>query len=327
MKTVIYHSADYDGIFCREIAKHFLGDQDVKYIGWNFGDHPLPFPRKEDSYIVMDLPLTAPFGLCFEDGWLARDNPMMMKEHRQIQPLDRIDWSQWTWIDHHASSIESHPKDIIGYRIDGVAACRLAWQWFTMVDGNTPRSLRAGGSEPISPAGVLPMVQHFKNREVSEPLAVRLAGEYDVWDHRGDGDVEFQFGLDTIEGAYLNRLLMHDDPVFSILEHGKSAMRCQQKRDADIVRERSFVREWEGLKFLCLTLAKCNSLTFAAKDIPETGHDALLGFYFNGRVWVVSLYHAKHRTDLDLSAIATKYGGGGHRGACGFQCEKLPFLP
>ena len=59
--------------------------------------------------------------------------------------------------------------------------------------------------------------------------------------------------------------------------------------------------------------------------VGETGHDALCGFYFNGKKWTVSLYHAKHRTDLDLSKIAVKYGGGGHRGACGFTTEIFPF--
>lgn len=34
----------------------------------------------------------------------------------------------------------------------------------------------------------------------------------------------------------------------------------------------------------------------------------------------VSLYHSPHENkDYDLSKIAVKYGGGGHRGACGFR--------
>ena len=69
-----------------------------------------------------------------------------------------------------------------------------------------------------------------------------------------------------------------------------------------------------------------NSLTFASRDVRETGHDALLMFHTNGRKWVVSLYHARHRTDLDLSVIAKNNGGGGHRGACGFLCYELPFV-
>ena len=51
-----------------------------------------------------------------------------------------------------------------------------------------------------------------------------------------------------------------------------------------------------------------------------------MGFNYDGKGWNFSLYHAKHRTDLDLSAIAVKYGGGGHRGACGFRSKNLPFI-
>lgn len=48
---------------------------------------------------------------------------------------------------------------------------------------------------------------------------------------------------------------------------------------------------------------------------------------FDGRKWDVSLYHADGKEQHDLSLIAVKYGGGGHRGACGFRSDKLPFLP
>lgn len=37
--TVTHHSADFDGIFCREIARKFIPD--AKLIGWDFGDEPL----------------------------------------------------------------------------------------------------------------------------------------------------------------------------------------------------------------------------------------------------------------------------------------------
>jgi oligoribonuclease NrnB/cAMP/cGMP phosphodiesterase (DHH superfamily) len=196
-----------------------------------------------------------------------------------------------------------------------VAACRLAWQYFNQK----------------SPNPFLPTDVQFKNREVSEPLAVRLAGEYDIWDHRGDGDLEFQFGLDAQGGILDWDALLSVSPFPSnyfnhVLNSGGAAMKCYAKRDADIMRERSFATEFEGLKFLCLNTARCNSNTFAAKDIPSTGHDALMAFYFNGEAWNVSLYHAAHRKDIDLSLIAVKFGGGGHRGACGFRTDKPPFL-
>lgn len=292
--TVIYHSADYDGIFCREIARKFLPDAEL--IGWDFGQ-PKVTLGEFDLLYILDLPPD-----CAEP----------------------FDLNHCIWIDHHKSAIEKWPKDIPGYRIDGVAACRLAWQWFQQ---RTP-------DNPTPAIGVeWPVKEDFIDRIVVEPLAVRLAGEYDVWDHRGDGDLEFQFGLDAQKEIIWEDLLElypvdvdAKQTAEDIIGDGESAMRCYSKRDADIMRSRSFTMKWEGLKWLCLNTARCNSNTFAARDVPETGHDALMGFYFNGRVWTVSLYHAKHRTELDLSTIAVKHGGGGHRGACGFTCQKPPCL-
>ena len=232
--TVIYHSADYDGIFCREIAKKFLGTEGVSYIGWNFGDPPIPVPTGGETF-VMDLPLDKPFGR---------------------NSLNFAVGGSLVWIDHHKSAIESHPKDIPGYRIDGVAACRLAWQWFS------------GGVVSNSDTGnppSLPSKHHFIDRVVSEPIAVRLAGEYDVWDHRG-WDLEFQFGLDSQPSIDWESLLQNDDTaedtVFNVVRDGHAAMRCYAKRDADVMLSRSFMVEWEGLRFLCLNTARCNSNTF-----------------------------------------------------------------
>ena len=101
--------------------------------------------------------------------------------------------------------------------------------------------------------------------------------------------------------------------------------RYQRETDAAIVTKLGFLVEFEGLKFLALNTTALNSQAFEAKDVPETGHDALMNFNFTGELWDVSLYHARHRTDLDLSAIAVKHGGGGHKGACGFRSAKIPF--
>lgn len=299
--TIIYHSGDYDGIFCREIARKFLPEAELS--GWNFGDEPPAVPS--GPVYILDLPVDRVFGLDFKT---------------QVVPPWLVNV---IWIDHHKSSIETHPNDIPGYRIDGVAACRLAWQWFSAIGTG------CYGADMMPPE--LPTKQDYIDRKVKEPLAVCHAGEYDIWDHRGDGDLEFQFGLDAEEGfcGIAWNMLLSENTGYTnrLVEQGRGAMACYRKRDADVMRERSRLIKWEGLTFLSLNTAKCNFTTFAALDVPETGHDALLAFYMNRQgTWTISLYHAKHRTDLDLSQIAVKYGGGGHRGACGFMCEKLPFL-
>jgi hypothetical protein len=304
--TVIHHSADFDGLFCREIARKFLPDAEL--IGWDFGDKPLEIPPEGQIYIL-DLPVDRVFG----DNFSGRATT---KYFCHDDMLNRV-----IWIDHHKSSIESHPTNIPGYRIDGVAACRLAWQFFYQ------------GALKGSQTGItLPEKNNYVDRRVTEPLAVQLAGEYDIWDKRDPRAEVFQFGLRSrvltpdIWETILGNLSANSITVDTLLADGEMLQRYQQNQDASLM-YRSLMVGFEGLRFLALNTSRCNSLTFASKDIPETGHDALMGFYWTGKAFKVSLYHAKHRTDIDLSQIAVKHGGGGHRGACGFETGSLPFVP
>jgi len=321
-KTVIYHSADFDGIFCREIARKFLPDAEL--IGWDWSDKPIPFPS-EGAVYVLDLSPD-----CFES----------LPAHQE----------RLIWIDHHKSAIDKFPTVWPGYRIDGVAACRLAWVCLQHLVPETgfPNEFWER-----------PTKQDFIDRKFPEPLAVRLAGEYDIWDKRDPRADILQFGLRSrvlSDGDWKQLLSMNERPsieeverlidvghaqnllepdgtsipviLHGILKDGELLQSYQQNADAGTIR-RSFIVEFEGLKFLALNTARCNSLTFAVKDVPETGHDALMGFFFDGEKWNVSLYHANHRKDLDLSTIAVKYvyngkSGGGHRGACGFATGNLP---
>ena len=136
--TVIHHSADFDGLFCREIARKFLPTADL--IGWDYGQpKPVILPDVERIYIL-DLSPECLGG-------------------------DTYDPAKLVWIDHHKSAIEKFPATIPGYRIDGVAACRLAWRWFAL-----------GHHKPNCGVG-LPGIVAFKERLVHEPFAVQLAGE------------------------------------------------------------------------------------------------------------------------------------------------------
>jgi uncharacterized protein len=285
---VIYHRADFDGIFCREIARKFLPGAEL--IGWDHGDPKIPFPTEGTVY-VLDL------------------SPECFVSVPDIEEVAK----RMVWIDHHKSAIEKWPgTSLPGLRIDGVAACRLAWQWFT------------------HDTACLQPKEHYVDRAVSEPYAVQLAGEYDVWDKRNPDAEVFQFGLRSqdVTDRQWDQLLepyMGNAFVNRLLVNGRLLQRYQREMDAGVM-HRSFLVDFEGLKFLALNTARCNSLTFASRDIPETGHDALMGFYWNGSAWNISLYHANHRKDLDLSEIAVQNGGGGHRGACGFRATHLAFL-
>lgn len=280
-QTVIYHKADYDGIFCREIAKKFLPDATL--IGWDYGE-PEPHVDVENELYILDLSV-----------------PGLMSHPNLI------------WIDHHKSAIEKYSPLIPGYRIDGVAACRLAWQYFngTLFDGKLARK------------------EHYIERLVVEPWAVRLAGEYDIWDKRDDNAELFQHGLKSEElypntwDALLSTNVGDEGTVARLLNQGRALQFAKTKENASIIKELGFTFQWEGYTFLCCNHARYNSFLFTAGLKPE--HDACFGFKWTGKDWSISLYHAPGKEQHDLSKLAVKYGGGGHKGACGFRINKLPF--
>lgn len=286
--VVIYHKSDFDGIFCREIARKFLPGAEL--IGWEYGEPTPNVPPVCDLYIL-DL---------------------------SVEEL--MDHGGLIWIDHHKTAIEKYSASTLGYRIDGVAACRLAWQWFTQMaicrDSGMP----------------LPTKQEFVDRKVSEPLAVRLAGEYDIWDKRDPGAELFQHGLrsqDLSEETWdsmLSGSFVEQNRVVGIrMEQGEVVAYAETRKNELIIGNNGFTRQWQGLWFLCCNAGSYNSHLFTAGIKPE--HDGLLGFCLrkDGK-WSISLYGVPGKPDVDLSIIAAKYGGGGHKQACGFKVDKLPFL-
>lgn len=293
MKTVvIYHRADFDGLFSCEIARRFFGDN-ADYIGWDYGD-PLPVIEQGSPLYMIDISV---------DGLM--------------------DWPGLVWIDHHVSAIEKYAFPIHGYRIDGVAACRLAWQWF-----NNPLG-------PMSPHthlsdAKLPDKAAYFHRLVEEPLAVRLAGEYDIWDKRDPRAELFQHGLRSREltpswWAQLLHKFTSDATVALLLQRGEVLQYARERENSSVIKRQGFTVDWEGLCFIACNAARFNSLLFTAALQPE--HDACLGFAYDGgkKKWKVSLYGVPGKPDIDLRTIASRHGGGGHKQACGFECHALPF--
>lgn len=304
--TVIFHSADFDGIFCREIARKFL-PPDTTFIGWDYRDKKIdPLTLPEGLIYILDLSPE-----CFE----GTQNGEVLLRDRDI-----------IWIDHHKSAIDKFSHEIPGIRIDGVAACRLSWIWFAFVE---PQIKSVTGSRDwVQRNYPFPTLEEFVERKIQEPLAVRLAGEYDIWDKRDPRAETFQFGLRSRElgNEDWNQLLdvAITQLTTDLLIDGKLLQKYQQRNDANSM-PRTFKVLFEGMVFLAINSVRFNSLTFMAKDFPETGHEALMGFYFDGKYVNFSLYHAKGKEHFDLSPIAVKWGGGGHRGACGFKIDEIAF--
>jgi hypothetical protein len=300
MSHVIYHSRDFDGIFCREVARYFLPANTV-FHGYHYGD-PTPAVPDDATLYILDVHV-----------------PALMAHPGLI------------WIDHHRTAMAAYPEHLPGYRIDGVAACRLAYQWFYH------NGAKAGRKLPLLHQYGIPIkdsegkVIGRSGTDIYEPLAIELAGRYDIWDKINPDVDTFQFGLRSREikpEEWHQMIAGKVSIVHELLKAGRAIENYQRGQDAEIARHQAFTLKWQGLTFCALNIARCNSLAFTAGIKPE--HEALLGFKWAGDHWEVSLRHAPGHEHHDLSALVTGFEhngvkGGGHPGSCGFSCRELPF--
>lgn len=314
--AIIYHDADFDGKLSNEVCRfhllHLHPEAVIYSYGWDYG-RPVPMcqmksqlggnpnePTREawelyDAIYIVDLSV---------------DELMGRPELR-----DKI-----VWIDHHKSAIEKwdhqapklgdgEPPHIFnGLRIDGVAACRLCWQWFSL--------------------GNLSTKQDFIDRKVKEPELIRLAGEYDIWDHRDHDAKALQFGLRALDQSGFDMLVSTEFSgdyggmaLALAIKQGRAIKSYCDKQNAEYAAAHCHTIKFHGFTMCALNIGqRGNSDLFNGGIKPE--HQALFAWRHtgNGETPIyVSLYHAPGHEDIYLSKIATWWGGGGHKGACGFR--------
>jgi uncharacterized protein len=211
------------------------------------------------------------------------------------------------WIDHHKSAINSLSDiDWDGFRDDGLAACELTWRYF------------------------------YGNIEGELPSFIALLGRYDVWDNKNkdlwnNEILPFQKGFKFL---YPNSNPIDNMDIWeewikgfglidNVIEIGKKVIFSDNIKYASIIKNYSFDTQFEGLRAIAINNDNFNSQLFDSVW-DEFKYDIMISFMIvKGEFWTVSLYSTN--PDIDVSIIAKKYGGGGHKGASGFQCKKLPF--
>lgn len=330
--AIIYHDADFDGKLSNEVCRFHLErlypDAAIYSYGWDYG-RPVPLPDigpPDEGTCHPDDPRATAGQIMEWRFWDAIYIVDLSVDELMARPELR---EKIVWIDHHKSAIEKWDdvqnetetqyvkRPFNGYRIDGVAACRLCWQFFVRDPLSLPRPKSA-----------------YVDRMVVEPELIRLAGEYDIWDHRDPDAKVLQFGLRAITSERLKDLVQDEfsksadgrksDFLWKAISEGKTIKAYMDRQSDEYSAACARTLEWEGLKFCALNIGqRGNSDLLRGGLKPE--HQACFAWRYDGEKVLVSLYHAPGHEDIDLSKIATKYGGGGHRGACGFRVG-LTFL-
>lgn len=257
--------------------------------------------NKKEDYIKSEYGKPFPFEIIEpgEEVWMV-DYSLDPSDMRILLSIT----SDVTWIDHHKTAIDKYHGfefDIPGVRYDGIAGCMLTW-WYTTtrVDGEG----------------------FYEGKTFDAPWFTKYIADYDVWKFEyGENTKLFQIAF-TAHG--FEPWSEEWDKFFDIKYYENDLINAgremQKYRDgwAKSVMEIGFETKFEGHNCFAVCLPRCNSQFF---DSLEKEYDILIPFYWNGEFWAVSLYSSK----VDVSKIATKHGGGGHKGAAGFQCKKIPF--
>jgi oligoribonuclease NrnB/cAMP/cGMP phosphodiesterase (DHH superfamily) len=210
------------------------------------------------------------------------------------------------WVDHHKTSIEEAERfgfNPPGLRKVGLAGCELT-------------DLYIGGN-PDGPA----------MRAV--PLFVWLLGRYDVWDLNADSRVlPFQYGCRQYETRPEKAMdfwceLFDTERVQQIVNEGEIILRYQDSQNSKYAGAFSFETAIDGMPVVAINRGLGNSQLFDSAYDPEK-HKAMVAFAYKRGLWTVSIYST--HDDVDAGEIAKKRGGGGHKGAAGFQCEDIGWL-
>ncbi|MFW5895674.1 MAG: DHH family phosphoesterase [archaeon] len=195
------------------------------------------------------------------------------------------------WVDHHISAIKKY-KDfehhIPGIRNSNHAACELVFELLSREGSETPK-------------------------------AVKYIGDWDMWKFNYDKTEEFKIGLEAYDTSPNSKIW--DEVVenpHSIVNEGEVILRYRNNFYKEYVKKYSFETEFEEYDCIVCNVGNVSSKLF---DSLEDEYDIKIAFAFNGDDYIVSLYS----TFIDVSIIAEKYGGGGHEGAAGFVCKRLPF--
>jgi oligoribonuclease NrnB/cAMP/cGMP phosphodiesterase (DHH superfamily) len=272
-------------------------------------------------------------GVSGNDGYPERDfiemsysKPFPMNTVRKNEDVYIVDYSispdemrqllditeNVTWIDHHKTAIEKYKDfehEVRGVRYDGIAGCMLTFCYLYYMTNWGKGDIKAFDISMTEDA----------------PRFTKLIADWDVW--------KFDYGDDTRD--FITAFNAYDfEPTSKLWDRYfafSDAMACgsliQEGITMTIFRDGwakeymklGFETEFEGAKCFAVNLGHCNSDYF--KSLPPGKYDVLMPFVFDGNQYTVSLYS----TTIDVSEIAKKYGGGGHKGASGFQCKELPF--
>ena len=207
------------------------------------------------------------------------------------------------WIDHHASAIDAYEeflkKDfspIPGNRSIKKAAIELTWEYF------------------------------FPDKPV--PLGVKLLALNDLYDLKDKRvrPFEYAFQAEGVNRPYeriWHELFEDKIDIPLMVEKGKAILSYIKHRDYRLVRNLAFEGTYKNYRFIAANMPQAGTDFFESLD-NVANYDFYVSFTLNKKSkWNLSFRTT--RDNVDVSEIASTFGGGGHKKASGASgLDELP---
>ena len=205
------------------------------------------------------------------------------------------------WIDHHISAIlemrNGGVPEPAGLRNIHFAACELAWKYF------------------------------FPNENM--PEIVRLLGMYDSFRHKGTDEeqkvLEFQYGarqsISNVDDAFNNLLIAYggsDKQLCDDILNAGRTIYIYLCTEAQQTYAKRFTVMFDRYKFAMVNQERFNPINFGI-DYHKDGYEGFACVWYQKGKWMYSLYNDDGK--VDCSDICKSRGGGGHKGAAGYQSD------
>lgn len=207
------------------------------------------------------------------------------------------------WLDHHRTALEAlrEFEYVKGIRTTDVSGALLTWEYCF----------------PDTPA----------------PTAIKLVSDYDCWKHTTSDSMDFMYGIKAYDTAPESKIWstllstgsLHEEAAAAkllgeIIQNGGAIRKAFNSAAVDAIMSNGFYATIDGHACAVVNHGRGPD-TFAKASIQVQKAEILSCYWHDGDKFTVSLYSET----VDVSEIAKRHGGGGHKGAAGFTCETLPF--
>lgn len=294
---VIYHANCDDGFGAAYAAWCNWGDS-VEYIAAHYGSEP---PDVEGKHVlIVDFSYKA-------DVLATLDHALSV-----------------TILDHHKSAAE----DLAGHR----RFADTPYRFNMSVVASMAEDLRRNGYPPINALFDMErsgarLAWEFCNPTKPIPYMIKLIEDRDLWHFAYEDTKPFSLYLRSLPydfrtWASLCDTLEIPQEMWKIMNEARAIERYHQRLVKDVAQHHDLV-PFPGVEGLVPVAASPYRLASdVAHELLQTHPDAPFAATVNHRTSTVgySLRSEDHR--LDVSKIALRYGGGGHRNAAGFSIPK-----